>query len=186
MSSCKQMEKRKEEEQTGITYKLIKLKRCAVTFTFQRTVGASSQRREIGPTQVCAFHHTADDTRLTEKISSSVRRNSLFLFLFLFLSLLLLLRDSQSDRWFSCVSLPSMNVTECECARAASRAQVKWSWGIVLAPGAEVQPPRGEDAKCVCTLTTDWGPTRMSECTVWKSASCLWRETATLSCASLF
>lgn len=58
-------------------------------------------------------------------------------------------RQSVRQR-FSCVSLPSMNVIECECARAASRAHVKWSWGIVLAPGAEEQPPRGEDAKCVC------------------------------------
>lgn len=88
---------KKKEEQTGITYKDTILKRREVTFTFQRTVGVSLQRREIGPTQVCAFHHTADDTRLTEKISSSVRRNSLFLSLSLFL---LLLRDSQSDRGF--------------------------------------------------------------------------------------
>ncbi len=137
---------KKKEEQTGITYKDTILKRREVTFTFQRTVGVSLQRREIGPTQVCAFHHTADDTRLTEKISSSVRRNSLFLSRSLSTSSQ---RQSVRQR-FSCVSLPSMNVTECECARAASRAHVKWSWGIVLAPGAEEQPPRGEDAKCVC------------------------------------
>lgn len=145
------------------------------------------QRREIGPTQVCAFHHTADDTRLTEKISSSVRRNSLFLFI-VFLSLSNSPPQRQSVRQrLSCVSLPSMNVTECECERVAAQAHVKWSYGIVLAPGAEEQPPWGEDdAKCVyTTLTTDWGPTKMSECTVW-SATCLWRETATLSCASLF
>lgn len=149
------------------------------------TVVASLHRREIGPTQVCAFHHTADDTRLTEKISSSVRRNSLFLFIFLSLSNSPPQRQSVRQR-FSCVSLPSMNVTECECVRAATQAHVKWSYGIVLAPGAEEQLRGEKTMQSQCTLTTDWGPTEMSECTVWRSATCLWRETATLSCASLF
>lgn len=148
-----------KEQQTGITYKDIILNRCEVTFTFQRTVGVSLQRREIGPTQVCAFHHTADDTRLTEKISSSVKRNSLFLFISLSLSISLsnYLSNSPPQRQsarqrLSCVSLPSMNVTECECERVAAQAHGKWSYGIVLAPGAEEQPPWGEDdANCVYT-----------------------------------
>ncbi len=139
-----------------------------------------------------ALFTTADDTRLTEKISSSVRRNSLFLFLSLFL---LLLRDSQSDRQrFSCVSLPSMNVTMWVCARGASNTRE-----VKLGNCSRAGCWRAASARrrckvcvcvcvsvCVCTLATDWGPTRMSECTVWKSASCLWRETATLTCASLF
>lgn len=94
-------------------------------------------------------------------------------------------RQSVRQR-FSCVSLPSMNVTECECVRAATQAHVKWSYGIVLAPGAEEQLRGEKTMQSQCTLTTDWGPTEMSECTVWRSATCLWRETATLSCASLF
>lgn len=182
-----------KEQQTGITYKDIILNRCEVTFTFQRTVGVSLQRREIGPTQVCAFHHTADDTRLTEKISSSVKRNSLFLFISLSLSLspsliislILRLRDSQPGR--GCLAWAyrrwmwqNVNVSAWRLKRTVSEVMELFSRRVLKSS------LRGEKTmQTVCTLTTNWGHIKMRECTVW-SATCLWSENATRSCASLF
>lgn len=106
--------------------------------------------------------------------------------LYFSLSLILRLRDSQSDRGFLAWAYrrwmwQNVNV----CARRLKRT---WSEVMELFSRRVLKSSvRGEKTmQSQCTLTTDWGPTKMSECTVWRSATCLWRETATLSCASLF
>lgn len=93
------------------------LKRREVTFTFLRSDGVSLQRREIGPTQVCAFHHGGWYTLDRENKQLGEEKFSLSLSLSTSSQ-----RQSVRQR-FSCVSLPSMNVTMWVCARGASNTR---------------------------------------------------------------
>lgn len=148
-------------------------------FYLSGTVGVSVLLREIGPTQLCSSQRAADGTRLTEEIRSSVRRN----FLLLFLSLLLRHRDSQSIGYrFSRAREMRPNVS----ARARLPERTWSEVGNCSRARRWRAASVGRSRREACALTTDWGPARMSVCTVLKSATRAWSETATLLRASLF